>query len=275
MRPVWLFLIGLVAAAGACKRAKPSNEYTEAAGLHSTLVARLGDAAYADDEMSRVEGLLDKVPADSTDAAAAAELKRLIGSERKRIEDERLAHEREMESLLDAPTTTDSPRAVDPPPEAPTADTDAGSSYLELTPGMSVDDLKKVSGDCFASTGPIKLRRPDKTEVDGELFERRDTGTCRERFEHYAGRVLVFRDGKLAANYDKAEVRNEPGAKPQVPTAPPPGTPAPGAGTPAAPAPQPFYPGAPVPGAAPVSPGENTGAPPTSPGDQTGPAPAP
>ncbi|MBL8954179.1 MAG: hypothetical protein JNK82_25605, partial [Myxococcaceae bacterium] len=60
---------GLLAFA-ACRKPKPSPAYTEASGTYTTLLARLGDDAYFDDEMTRIEGLLASVPANSSDAQA-------------------------------------------------------------------------------------------------------------------------------------------------------------------------------------------------------------
>lgn len=248
MRALRCLTLGVVLLTGGCNRAKPSLEYAEAAGQHSILVARLGDDAYVDDEMTRVEELLHKVPAQSTDAAAAAQLLALIASERKRIEAEAAAHQRELDAALRVTDLPDSPRTpepVAPPPDAP----DAGGSW-ELTAGMTVDEMKKASGDCFSSTGPIKLRKTDGTDLDGQLYERRDSEPCRTRYEQYTGRMLVFRDGKLAGNFGKNELQREPAPRPAPPTGP------------AAPAPvleAPRYPGAPAPGTPTQSPGEQTG----------------
>src|SRR5687768_6228438 len=86
-----------------CKKPKASLEFTEAKGLHSTLVARDGDDAYESEDMARVEALLDKVPADSLDAAAAAELKASIDAERRRIAAEAAAHAKLLNSVNDVP----------------------------------------------------------------------------------------------------------------------------------------------------------------------------
>ena len=239
--------------AGGCNRAKPSLEYAEASGQHSILVARLGDDAYADDEMARVEELLRKVPSHSTDAAAAAQLLELIASERRRIAAEAAAHQRELDAVGRVLDVADSPRPPEAAGPAPEAAPDAGGGSWELTAGMTADELKKVSGDCFSSAGPIKLRKPDGSDLDGELYERRESEVCRGRYAQYGGRVLVFRDGKLAGNFGKNEVQREPAPRPAPPTAP------------QAPGPVlevPRYPGAPAPGT-----------PTTSPGEQTGPAP--
>lgn len=202
MRALVFPVLAVLLLAGGCKRPKPSLEYTEAAGKHSNLVAELGDDAYLDEQMSAVEALLARVPVESTDAAAAAELSKLIVSERKRVEAEAARHQRELDSAGNAPDLPDSPRT----PEA--AGGGAGDSW-ELTAGMTVADVNKVSGDCFSRAGSIKLRKPDDTELDGEVYQPRDSATCRERYAQYTGRVLVFRDGKLAGNFTKSELQRE------------------------------------------------------------------
>src|SRR4051794_1886122 len=118
-----LALICALLLVAGCHKPKPSLEYIEASGRYTSLTAELGDDAYADPEMTRLEDLLHKVPADSLDAQKAAELLAVIASERKRIADEAA----EKEKALRPPDAVafDAPR-VDTPtaPAAP----DAGPS---------------------------------------------------------------------------------------------------------------------------------------------------
>lgn len=181
----------LVATTMGCRKPKPSPEYAEAAGLHSTLVAGLGDEAYGDERMERVEALLAKVPADSADASAAAELVHLISRERRRIAQEAAAHAKQLEAAA-APVA-----AAAPPPQTLPPDT--------VPAGMTLEQLQQA-GDCFMSTGPVTLHVEGAADVTGERYERRDAGACAERFTRYEGRVLVFSGGKLVGNFDRAEL---------------------------------------------------------------------
>ena len=98
-------MLCLLAMVAGCRRSKPSPEYAEAAALHSVLVARLGDDAYADPEMDRAVGLLVAVPPESSDLPAAEKLMQLIGTERQRIAAEAAARAKQLAS----------PPAAEPP----------------------------------------------------------------------------------------------------------------------------------------------------------------
>ncbi|MGQ0508952.1 MAG: hypothetical protein ACT4TC_26920, partial [Myxococcaceae bacterium] len=61
----------------ACPKKKtPSAEYEQAHTLFSQLFAQKMSDAFTDPQMAQVEELLTKVPADSIDAPAAAELRK-------------------------------------------------------------------------------------------------------------------------------------------------------------------------------------------------------
>ena len=245
----WLALLGLLALGlQSCKKPKPSLEYTEASGSYTTLVAQLGDDAYEDPQMDHIEDLLKRVPADSLDATAAAELLRTIAGEKRRLANEAVARGRA------SPTEV---AVFDPPrPPEPQASPDAGASG-ELEPGMTFDEIKKVSDSCFAPTGPVKLRNPDRSETVAEMYERVDALRCRDRYSKYEGRFLVLRDGKLVGDFSKQAL-----VQMVAPTAVPPAVAPP-------PAPEPVVePGGdkpPTPQAPPPSPGEQTGSPPPAP----------
>lgn len=250
MRTVLLVGVMLLAF-GACRKPKPSLEYMEASGRYTTLLAEQGDDAFEDPEMARLEALLRSVPADSLDAQAAAQLLATIAAERKRLADVAAAKQK----ALDAPpaaVTFDAPQA--PPERAPEGAPDAGAP-TELKTGMTIEDVRKVSDNCFASSGPLKVRNPDRSEGTAEMYERVDSTRCRERYGKYEGRFLLFRDGKLFGDYEKSALApmNVVPAQPPAPApAPPPPAPVvePGGDKPPTPLP-----------------------PPPNPGEQTGPAP--
>ncbi len=254
-------LAAALLAFAACRKPKPSPAYTEASGAYTTLLAKLGDDAYADDEMTRIEGLLASVPGDSLDAQAAAELKAKINAERTRVAQEAAEHERAMASAL-APTSPDpAPRGAEAP-SAAAGEPDAGASS-DFRAGMTLDELRKVSGGCFTSAGPLTLRNPDGSEAPAEMFERLDSTLCNTRYAKYGERFLVFRDGKLAGDFPRSSLTQikigggSAGGAGQAPAAPSPSP------QPAAPAPPPVVePGGdrpPTPMPPPESPGEQTG----------------
>lgn len=276
MRTITCLALGVSLALAGCKKPKPSLEYTEAKGLHSTLVAKHGDDAYADPEMDRVLELLSKVPAESLDNTAARELEGFIASERKRIADEAAAHERLMNAVDRPPEVPGTSPPVRPPdegqPEVDTADA-GGPAPGEPQPGMTVDEVRRLTQDCFASAGTVKLKRGDQ-QADGEMYERVDSGNCRFRYPTYAGRILVFQDGRMMGAYDKAQLSSSlrpgggqgggPAGAGGGPAAAG-GGPAGAGGGPAAPTPPP------PPNITPAPPQNELPKPPTTPGEQTGP----
>jgi hypothetical protein len=243
-------LVGvLLLALGGCRKPKHSLEYTEASGKYTSLLAELGDDAYADSEMTRIEELLKRVPADSLDANGAATLLGAIASERRRVAQEAAAKGKGAAGppvVFDAPTRASEPEAMN----------DAGLGG-ELEPGMTVDQIRKASDSCFAATGPLKLRNPDRSEAVAEMYERVDALRCRDRYARYEGRFLVIRDGKLVGDFARSALTTlvapgqEQPPKPVTPAAEPQAPVEPGGDKPPTPLP-----------------------PPDSPGEQTGAAPA-
>jgi len=230
-----------------CHKPKPSLEYIEASGRYTSLTAELGDDAYADAEMTRLEDLLHKVPADSLDAQKAAELLATIAGERK-------AHRRRGRRQREgaSPGRCGRVRRAAGRTPAEAASPDGGPSN-ELTRGMSVDEMRRTTDNCFSSSGPMKVRNADKAITDAEMFERVDSTRCRERFAKYEGRFLVFKDGHLFGDYEKAALAplNVPGQQPPAPQP-----------TPPAPVVEPGGDQPPTPQQPPPTPGDQTGPPP-------------
>lgn len=259
----WLLAGALLVLAPGCKKPQHSAEYTEASGAWSTITAKLGDDAYADPEMTRIEGLLKSVPADSLDAAAAQELLAKIQTERKRVEDDAAAHKRLLEAAERGSVMPDSPRGTEEVPvaEAP----DAGHERIHR--GMTTEEVYRASDDCFAFTQNMRVRNGDGTEVEGVVWERRTLAKCKELFPDLGDSMLVFEHNKLEQIVQKSLITHEV-LKPDAGSAGQPGTPQ---KTEAAPteAPPPGEPptdrAPPIPSKLPppVPPGENTGAAPT------------
>ncbi|HET9036818.1 MAG TPA: hypothetical protein VFN45_11455, partial [Myxococcaceae bacterium] len=81
----FLALVLLLVLTG-CARKEASPEYTRASERFNKLYAKSLDDAYLDPGMREVEALLEKVPPDSLDAQAAAQLLARIRENRTRIE---------------------------------------------------------------------------------------------------------------------------------------------------------------------------------------------
>lgn len=98
-------LAGLLLMAGlACgSRKQPSEEYTQAYLAFGRLTAAKLDLAYVDPEMTAIEELLRRVPGQSMDAEAAAQLLSRIAQERQRVQREQQALRAKVAADLAAP----------------------------------------------------------------------------------------------------------------------------------------------------------------------------
>lgn len=107
----------------ACGRKKqPSEEYTRAYLAFARLTAAKVDLAYVDPEMAAIEKLLRRVPEESMDAEAAAQLLSRIDRERKRVQGEQQALRTQVAADLAAPLAESAEAAAakagprEPPP---------------------------------------------------------------------------------------------------------------------------------------------------------------
>jgi hypothetical protein len=109
----------------ACSKPKPSTDYVDAQAKWDSLTTRMGDDAYANPEMDQVVAQLDRVPATSSDAAAAQALKAKIAGERTRIAEDQKRREADLAVLrAPIPSSPDSLPPSQPPPPAPPKPTD-------------------------------------------------------------------------------------------------------------------------------------------------------
>ncbi len=220
MRTLLTFaLIAFVgASASACRRGSGvSPEYAEASGLHDRLRLNQGDEAYSDPQMDQVEGLLRKVPADSTDAQAAQELLAQIASERARIAEEEAAA-----------------AAVPAQPPAPVFEEDdedddqlaaaaevPDAGYSQPAVGMPLAEFQSRFSRCF-QTGPELM-------VSGvgmrDTFQLRDNANCRDLHPDFTTLLLVVEEGKIAgmAKQSATSLRLPDGGVPRQPESQPAG----------------------------------------------------
>ena len=172
----FLAVVLLLALTG-CARKEPSPEFTRASERFNKLYAKELDDAYVDPAIHEVEALLEKVPADSLDAQAAAQLLTRIRDNRSRIE--QAAKDRD-KALADARTApTFSGPSVSPPPAPPQTRPppapDAGPLSAP-TAGMPMREFNRLFGDCFEQAGPVEVNgrgpRDSYTMVDSDRCRR-------------------------------------------------------------------------------------------------------
>jgi hypothetical protein len=191
--PTRALALGALAILLACSRPQPSPDYDRARQLWTSLVQSRGDAAAEDPRADEVLVLLDRVPKDSSDAAAAAEL-------RGRIEGERKAHVEELArrqklvagagSIPSVPAAPGGPAAEDVRPSRPAAPA--------LVPGMKLEAFREGYGDCFESKGPVQLSSPDGgASRPAEMWVMKGDAACRDKHPQLAGQAALFAAGAL------------------------------------------------------------------------------
>lgn len=205
MRNAALLMSLLLTLAVGCRKPKPSPEYADAKLAYGLVLDRMGDDAFADPEMTRIEGLLKSVPADSLDGPAAQAMLAQIIADRARVIAEEEARRKALENALVPPPMPESPSppAAAPAPAAPEPTPSDG-----LVPGMTVAEIVNKTGGCFVAGQQIIVR---SAEGDGraQLYELQPLGDCMSRFGELKGKSLVVQEGKLLRFVERSELKLE------------------------------------------------------------------
>lgn len=201
-------LIVCLFAATACHK-KSSREFYDAQGRYSVITARLGDDAYDDDEMNRIEALLRGVPANAKEAAQAQALLATIGGERVRVAHEKaeLAKPVVFAAPAYVPSSTMA-AAIPPAAGVMAAAKDAGFSPPK---GMPFDKFLTAFGACMDATDDVLIPGAPKP---GRALAVRKTENCQAQFggtERFT-KMYVFIDEKLFGEATRTEPDND---KPQ------------------------------------------------------------
>ena len=202
----WPIRIVLVAAlalgAAGCKKHKPSPDYAEAVALYDRLYADKLEDAYIDPGMAQVEELLARVPADSRDQQAAAELMAKIQAGRARISAENDARQKTIADALkpvdfksgsEGPTFVQpaTPPAPEPSPDAAVAAPDAGATQ-PLT-GMTAAEFQRRFSTCFALFKPLEVTGQGLCDA----YELKDMALCRERHPGFVSALVLTNAEKV------------------------------------------------------------------------------
>ena len=190
-----LGVVALMVSSTGCRKPRASMDYFEASQSYSVLVARLGDEAYVDPDMSRIETLLARVPGDSLDAAAARELLATIGKERARIAREKTAANVEPDGPDSRPSRVDSS-----PGEQKISDESLSSPAV----GMSEAHFIAKYGECFKKSMNLAM---GSQAVVADVFKLVDQASCAPKFDAFKGKLVVVAWGKVFKIIHESEVR--------------------------------------------------------------------
>jgi hypothetical protein len=176
---------------GCSRHRDPSPEFSRASESFNKLYAQRLDDAFLDPKMHEVEALLQRVPADSLDAQAAADLLSRIREGRARMQ-KALDDAQAAASAARTPSTvSNAPRepvveapakaAVIPPPDAGPAEA------LQPTAGMPLDEFNRRFADCFQIAGPVNVQGAGPRDS----YELVDVSRCRTEHPRFMDAIVV------------------------------------------------------------------------------------
>lgn len=198
-----LLLLALVLASSACRKPLPSPDFIEASNRYTSLLALDGDEALLSPAMDEVAAQLARVPAKSSDHAAAQALIATIASERKRV----TAAQAQAAIVVPLPAPNFPPMpvaAVEPEPAAAAA---VPVAPAEFGAGAAFAPLQAKYPGCLLSAGPLTLMTPKGVETQTEAFELHDSAHCRTRIPVLVNALAVVNAGKVVQVLPKSSVK--------------------------------------------------------------------
>jgi hypothetical protein len=201
---VLISLAALIALGSCSKRGKPSAEFTQAHAMFARIYGEKLDEAFDDSRMEMVEQLLAKVPADSSDAAAAHELSQRITAGRAQAQAEA---KKRSEALAAARTPVQVPPSSFPrtsPTEmdagAPTVD--AGPP-LNPSPGMPYAQFIELFSGCFRQRNSILVEGRGMREA----WELKDIANCRDRHPGFEDMIVIIDENLILTTVRKDSIK--------------------------------------------------------------------
>jgi len=191
-RPAAVLAAIVLVVVGCSRRKEPSPEYSRASEAFTKLYAQRLDDAYLDPKMREIEAQLQRVPADSLDAQAAADLLGRIRDGRARM----LKLQEETQAAAAAarlpPSVSLSPRepsaAPGAPPGAPPPDAGPAEA-VQPTAGMPVAEFNRRFSDCFQIAGPVTVTGAGGGQRDS--YELVDSSRCRTAHPTFVNAVVI------------------------------------------------------------------------------------
>ncbi len=185
-------------------RKKSAAQFYDAKGRYEVLTARLGDDAYAEEDMATVESILKSVPDKAREADQAKALLAHIASERSRIANEKAASELALKRAAQVPSAAAPPSPAVRPLAAPSPVNVAADAGVELVTGLPLATFLKAYGACMESA-PDMLMPGSKTP--GKAFAVRKEKKCLDQFggDLKLTKMFVFIDDKLVGEATRTE----------------------------------------------------------------------
>jgi hypothetical protein len=191
--PRILVVLALVALTGTgCSRHRdPSPDFSRASESFNKLYAQKLDDAFLDPKMREVEALLQRVPTDSLDAQASAELLSRIHEGQARMQ-KALDDAQAAGAAARTPSTvSNAPReqpSEDAPKPAVVPAVDAGPPQaLQPTAGMSMAEFNRRFADCFQMAGPVDVQGAGARDS----YDLVDSSRCRTAHPTFTDSIVV------------------------------------------------------------------------------------
>ena len=208
--------------AGCSRHRDPSQEFSRASESFNKLYAQRLDDAFLDPKMREVEALLQRVPADSLDAQAAADLLTRIREGRTRMQKAQDDAQAAATAARTPSTVSNAPREGTALPSArpPAPPPDAGPpEAVQPTAGMPMAEFNRRFADCFQIAGPVDVQGAGARDS----YDLIDSSRCRTAHPAFVDAIVVA-DGQAIM-----------GVVPKSALVRPPAPPAPDGGTAAVP----------------------------------------
>ncbi len=226
--PRILAVLAVVAltASGCSRHRDASPEFSRASESFNKLYAQRLDDAFLDPRMREVEALLQRVPADSLDAQAAADLLSRIREGRTRMQ-KALDDAQAAATAARTPSTVsnaprDVPAEATPRPAVVTPPDAGPPEALQPTAGMPLAEFNRRFADCFQIAGPVDVQGAGARDS----YELVDVSRCRTAHPRFVEAIVVADGQAIIGVVPKSAL-----------VRPPPPPPPPDGGAPAATAP--------------------------------------
>jgi hypothetical protein len=203
-RAVLVALFASLLASGCRKPAKPSPEFSAAQARFVALYGEKLDDAYGLPEMDDLLAQLGRVPPDSLDARAAADLSKRIRDGRTKLQAEEAALKKAAEAALAPPPAMTGPGKkviLGTVAEAPEADASDAGSDGPPQPGMTSQEFDQKYGTCFVYGNQVKVA--GKGLLESRLLN--DRVQCQKRLPGFDKQAVLFENGKVLAVVDRAQ----------------------------------------------------------------------